>query len=153
MISRVATQRLTLGKVLKKLSHMRREGKDSAKRRVRGTHRRRRKLARLLLGDPAEHAVDYPGFFVLPRAISQRDPASGKRPTKRARWGSFKLAMIGLFTLVGFIGLLAYFFAHVEPIREPHPSESVPHAFDPKHSPTNKTFDTGYHNAGSRRNR
>jgi hypothetical protein len=96
---------------------MRREGKDSEKRRVRSTHRRRRKLARLLLGDPTEHALDYPGFFVLPRAISQRDPASGKRPTRRARWGSLKLAMLGLFTLVGFVGLLAYFFAHVEPAR------------------------------------
>jgi hypothetical protein len=153
VISRVATQHLTLGSVLKKLSPMRREGKDSEKRRVRSTHRRRRKLARLLLGDPTEHALDYPGFFVLPRAISQRDPASGKRPTRRARWGSLKLAMLGLFTLVGFVGLLAYFFAHVEPAPEPHPSDSQPYAFDPKHSLTNKNFDTDWHNAGSRRNR
>jgi len=129
---------------------MRREGKDQEKRRASGTHRRRRKIARLLLGDPAEHALDYPGFFVLPRAISQRHPVTGKKSTGRARWSRFKLAMLGLCTFLGFIGLLAYFFSRVEPEPDPQQSDSVPFAFDPKHSPTNKTFETDWHKAGRR---
>lgn len=129
---------------------MRREGQDPGKRRASGKHRRRRKIARLLLGDPTEHALDYPGFFVLPRAISQQHPAAGKKPTIRARWGRFKLAMLGWFTVFGFIGLLAYFFSRVAPEPEPRDSDSAPNAFDPKHSPTNKTFDTDWRRAGGR---
>lgn len=130
---------------------MRREGQDTFKRRAGSAPRRRHKLRRLLLGDPAEHALDYPGFFVLPRASSQRAAAVGKKPTRRARWSRFKLALLGCFTLIGFIGLLAYIFSRVEPEPEPRSSDSLPAAFDPKHSPTNKTFDIDWRKAGSGR--
>lgn len=129
---------------------MRGEGQNSGKRHAGSPRRRRRRLARLLLGDPTEHALDYPGFFVLPRAISQRQTAAGKTPTRRARWSRLKLALMGLFALIGFIGLLACFFAQVAPVPDSQHADSHPYAFDPKDAPTNKTFDTDWRKAGRR---
>jgi hypothetical protein len=89
---------------------MSREEPQSSNKHATGSRRRRRRLARLILGDAYAQATEYPGFFVLPRR--QQASSAAENESRHPRWAQFKQTAVLLLVLGGFVAVLAYFFYH-----------------------------------------
>ena len=115
---------------------MKRKGDKVAS--VRGRRRNRRRwLGRFLFAPQPQHSLDYPGFFVLPRASTATHTSPGKHPPRRVWLSRLKLVAALLLTFGGFIGTLAYFFSQVTPELAEPPKTPAVVIFDPIIQPTN----------------